>query len=324
MRVLLSILLVLVPLSAGAQDDAGLMAAQQAQMAAQQAQIAAQQAQQQAQMQAEQATNANMAAMRQAQAAANACCATALAEKPRFSIKPGAYPAGTVVRMKDRTRHAAMYYTTNGWTPTAASTRYTGPITLTRDAVLQAIAVAPGYMPSLVASAVYTVTGGVKIAPSTAAVLANGYPVRLVFTAPVVSKGLRIGDSLPVALDEDVMEGHTLAAQKLAPVNATVTMVDPTGRGGAPGDISFAVHSFRLMNGETVPISGTETMQGQPRIKTAESLFWIPGVGLSALFIHGKEAVIPKGSTLTAYIKDAALAPQTRAEAQPPAPAQAR
>jgi len=78
-------------------------------------------------------------------------------------IKPGtgSYPAAQKVTITDATPMATIYYTTDGKTPTTASTKYTVPITVPISASLQtieAMAVADGYTESLVASATYTIT----------------------------------------------------------------------------------------------------------------------------------------------------------------------
>src|SRR6185437_12692679 len=147
MRSLLVTLFALSALCASAQD-ASQMAAQQAMQANQQAMQAAQQATQQAAEAAQQATQQAMQANQQAMQAA-----------PRFSKKTGPYRPGTTVRLKDSTRGAVMYYTTDGWTPTTQSRRYVGPIKLDSSTVLQAIAIAPGHLQSSVAVATYTIPG---------------------------------------------------------------------------------------------------------------------------------------------------------------------
>jgi len=309
MRSLLVTLFALSALCASAQD-ASQMAAQQAMQANQQAMQAAQQATQQAAEAAQQATQqamqANQQAMQAAQQANNYCCGSySYAAAPRFSKKTGSYRPGTTVRLKDSTRGAVMYYTTDGWTPTSQSHRYVGPIKLDSSTVLQAIAIAPGHLQSSVAVATYTIPGAPAAAlPSTnIAYLSPGTPLPFVFTSDVTSKGLEIGDRLPVALAEDLVVGGKLVAPRLTPVRVTVMQVDGPGAGGAPGTITFAVHSITLANGETIPLSGTETTDGHSRTIASQSIAIIPWVGLAGLFIHGKQAVIPKGAIFTGYIE---------------------
>jgi hypothetical protein len=82
-----------------------------------------------------------------------------------------------VVTITDALAGAAIYYTTNGSTPTLSSTPYTAPFTLTApgSATINAIAIAPGYAFSGVATATYTVSATAanftaSVAPSTVTV----------------------------------------------------------------------------------------------------------------------------------------------------------
>ena len=155
MRTYLTLLtLALVAAFALAQDP-GMQAAQAAQMATQMAQQAAQQANDQMMQAAQQA---NQQAMQNAQQAAQSTssCYRCGAAAPRFSVKPGNYSKTVTLKIKDSTRGAVIYYTTDGWTPTAASTRYMGPITIDSTTTLQAIAISPYGGRSRVVTAVYT------------------------------------------------------------------------------------------------------------------------------------------------------------------------
>jgi hypothetical protein len=76
---------------------------------------------------------------------------------PAFSPAAGTYTSAQSVTISDATSGATIYYTTNGTTPTASSTQYSGPVTVSRTETLQAIAaVATGN--SAVASAAYSIT----------------------------------------------------------------------------------------------------------------------------------------------------------------------
>ncbi len=78
---------------------------------------------------------------------------------PTFTPPGGSYTSTQTVTIADGTRGAAIYYTTDGTTPTTASKVYSAPISVTTTGtVLKAIAIAPGYPQSAVATATYTIT----------------------------------------------------------------------------------------------------------------------------------------------------------------------
>jgi hypothetical protein len=79
------------------------------------------------------------------------------AATPTFSPVAGTYTSVQTVTISDTTAGAAIYYTTNGTTPTTASTKYTSAITVGSTETVQAIAAASGYNNSVVASAAYTI-----------------------------------------------------------------------------------------------------------------------------------------------------------------------
>jgi hypothetical protein len=85
-----------------------------------------------------------------------------------ISLPSGTYPGVQTVTITDATAGAMIYYTTNGSTPTASSAVYSGAIAVNGTETLNAIAVAPGYSNSAVASAAYTITGASQAATSPA------------------------------------------------------------------------------------------------------------------------------------------------------------
>ena len=82
------------------------------------------------------------------------------AATPTFSPTPGTYTSTQTVTISDATTGAAIYYTTNGTTPTTSSTKYSAPISVSSTETIEAIAVASGYTNSAVGSAVYTISTG--------------------------------------------------------------------------------------------------------------------------------------------------------------------
>jgi hypothetical protein len=84
---------------------------------------------------------------------------TLQAAAPTFNPPGGNYILALTVSISDSSPGVTIYYTTDGSTPTTSSTRYTGPILLNilGTTTIKAIAVAPGWSPSSVASATYNV-----------------------------------------------------------------------------------------------------------------------------------------------------------------------
>lgn len=88
-------------------------------------------------------------------------------EKPAFSLEPGSYVGTQSVEISCATEGAAIYYTTDGTTPTAESTAYTGAISVTETATIKAIAI-NGEDKSQVASAAYTILESIANTEATA------------------------------------------------------------------------------------------------------------------------------------------------------------
>jgi len=83
-----------------------------------------------------------------------------LAATPTFSPASGTYVTVQTVSIADASTGVAIYYTTDGSTPTSNSTLYTGPITVPVNETINAIAIAKTantYAPSLVGSAAYVI-----------------------------------------------------------------------------------------------------------------------------------------------------------------------
>ena len=76
---------------------------------------------------------------------------------PVFSPASGAYPTAQTVSISDSTSEAKIYYTTDGTTPTTSSTPYTTQISVASTETLRAIAIAPNYGPSSIASEAYQI-----------------------------------------------------------------------------------------------------------------------------------------------------------------------
>ena len=230
--------------------------------------------------------------------------------KPSISVVPGLTRGTVTVRVRAKSRGSELFYTTDGWTPTAGSRLYTGPITLDKTARVQAIAFRGGLGTSLVAQKQVTLaataaatSGGPVELPE----LRVGTSLPLEFNAPVQQDDLQVGDTLPVVLAQDLRVGGQLVAPKGSAGLATVTHNDKRGFAGQPGELSFAVHSLTLANGHVLPLEGGRTMQGTGHIGKAAAISVIPMAGFAGLLIHGGGAVISKGAAFDAQVAPAAV-----------------
>jgi hypothetical protein len=81
---------------------------------------------------------------------------TLQAATPTFDPPGGTYLLPQSVSISDASPGVTIYYTTDGSTPTTSSAQYSGPILVLTSTTIKAIAVAPGWSQSAVATAVYT------------------------------------------------------------------------------------------------------------------------------------------------------------------------
>lgn len=90
------------------------------------------------------------------------------AATPTFSPTPGAFNAAQSVSISDTTTGAAIYYTTDGSTPTTASKLFSpsSPIAVPATTTIKAIAVASGYSNSAVASGTFTIDLPIAATPT--------------------------------------------------------------------------------------------------------------------------------------------------------------
>jgi len=129
----------------------------------------------------------------------------AAAATPAFFPVPGAYSqtqAGQMITLTDATAAAAIYYTTDGSTPTTASTVYANPFTINATATIKAIATASGFSTSAVASGSYTLTPP-GTGPTVAVVVTTDDQTRKLTLQPSVSfSAATSGNPNPIYMDE--------------------------------------------------------------------------------------------------------------------------
>jgi hypothetical protein len=96
---------------------------------------------------------------------------------PVLSLASGTYTGSQTLSISDATAGSSLYYTTNGSAPTASSTLYSGPITVSSSETVNVIGIKSGYANSALASGDYTIN--VAAAPSTNAIsFTNGFAAK--------------------------------------------------------------------------------------------------------------------------------------------------
>jgi Chitobiase/beta-hexosaminidase C-terminal domain/Bacterial lectin len=161
-------------------------------------------------------------------------------------LNPGSetFSGNLTVSMTDPTPGAIIYYTLDGSTPTSASAVYTAPITVNASTTIQAIASAPGYLQSEVASGVYV--DSLQTSTPTFS------PGSGIFTGPV---SVTISDTTPGAIIYYTTDGSTPTTSSMQYTGLVSVTGDETIKAlaVAPGFINSAVGSaaYTLEVGQT-------------------------------------------------------------------------
>ncbi|HEV2487745.1 MAG TPA: chitobiase/beta-hexosaminidase C-terminal domain-containing protein [Terracidiphilus sp.] len=235
------------------------------------------------------------------------------AKRPIFPVEAGYVAAGTQVTIASPSPDAVIYYTTDGWTPTEASMRYTGPITINAETRLQAFAEEPNKLPSVIVEANYSVSGPAAPKPKTAqaidGILRKGTALRLVTGAEVSSETAQPGDPILLLLDVNLMAGDAIVARKGSRVKGIITKVDQAGQGGKPGVLTFQVQSFDV-HGVIVPLSASVTLAAPDLAAQSQRIADPSQVHVAGPLPPGEEAQIAPGMPLIAtVVADTALHP---------------
>ena len=225
---------------------------------------------------------------------------TAQVATPTLSPAGGTYSAAQSVTISDATAGAQIYYTTDGSTPSSASTLYTGTaIEVSSTTTIQAIAVASGLPNSAVASATYTLqvatptlspagatysaaqsvtisdaTAGAQIyyttdgsTPSSASTLYTGTAIEVSSTTTI--QAIAVASGLPNSAVASATYTLQVATPTLSPAGGTysaaqsVTISDATA--GAQiyytTDGSTPSSASTLYTGTAIEVSSTTTIQ---------------------------------------------------------------
>jgi len=170
------------------------------------------------------------------------------AATPTFSPPAGSYTSTQMVTISDSTQGAAIYYTIDGTTPTTASTKFTTAIQIDSTVTVMAIAAAPGFSNSTVATATYTFNPDfqVSVNPKILMIIAgtsgmatftvtpvNGFNSAVTFTCSGLPSGATCGFSPPSVTPSGAAATSTLTVMTMAPSGA-IPLSLPTSLRGRP------------------------------------------------------------------------------------------
>ena len=251
---------------------------------------------------------------------------------PTFSPAGGSYSSAPTVTIATGTAGAAIFYTTNGTTPTNNSTVYGGPITVGVSETVKALATKSGFFDSNVAAASYTIAGSPQIGYSSGFTAANlifngsaklnGTRLQLTDTASTIPNSSawfatpiniqKFTTDFTFQQTQPNADGMTFAIQ-----NAGTTALGEAGGGlgygsdtlGNPGIPTSVAIKFDLYdnNGEGVNSTGLYTGGASP---TTPAVTFGGGVDLHSGHTFSAH-IVYDGTTLTMTITDATNAAQT-------------
>ena len=132
--------------------------------------------------------------------------------------------------------------------------------------------------------------------------LEQGTPVRLKLIESVSSGRNKEGDSVSFQVAEDVLaqDDKTILIKEGTPAWGSVSMLQERALAGQKGEIALAVEGTKSIDGKKVPLRASLNRQGASKQGTTIALALC--VSWLFVFMKGKDAQIPAGAPVTAYI----------------------
>ncbi len=196
---------------------------------------------------------------------------THAAAAPTFPLAPWvSYSTPQSVTLADATPGVTIYYTTNGSTPTTASTPYTGAIPLSTTTTINTMAAGNGYSTSPVATATYTFTAAAPTFPLASWVI---YSTPQSVTLADATTGVTI------YYTTDGSTPTTASKQYMGPIPvSTTTTIKAIAVGGGYGASAVAVTTYTLNAAvPTFPLASWVTYNTPQSVTLADAT---PGVSI--------------------------------------------
>jgi hypothetical protein len=171
---------------------------------------------------------------------------------PAFSPGPGTYYTPQIVIMTDASSGATIYYTTDGSTPTSASPKYTGPITIASTTTLQAVASANGTGSSSTAFGIYRILAATPTFSPYPGTYNMPQTVAITDASPGVTIYYTTDGSTPTTASAKYAGPITIAS------NATLQAI-AAGNGYGTSSSAFGIYRIVAMTPTFSPNPGTYT-----------------------------------------------------------------
>lgn len=216
------------------------------------------------------------------------------AAAPVITPNGGTFSSTQSVTLSSSTASSSIYYTLDSSTPTSTSTLYTGPISISTNTTLKAIASAPNYLQSPVSSAVFTFdtqTPSVTFSPDSGT-YTSAQTVTLSDTDTkaeihYTTDGTPPGPSSPVySTPIQVSKSETISAIAMDSTkqDSAVATANYVIQDGNSVDFSqgFSTTPGLTLNGSTVATNDTRLQLTNGGLNQAGSLFWSQPIGIQA------------------------------------------
>jgi hypothetical protein len=130
----------------------------------------------------------------------------------------------------------------------------------------------------------------------------------------ISTKISKTGEIIQFTLLKDIVIDDQVVVLKDSPVFGEVVHAQKSGMGGKAGELLLAIR-YVESNKQKIPLRSLKPYIGDNKANEAMTLSMIPYAGVFALFIRGKEIIIPAGTEGQALVaKDTVfdLTPQTQ------------
>ncbi|MGD0734481.1 MAG: chitobiase/beta-hexosaminidase C-terminal domain-containing protein [Terracidiphilus sp.] len=240
-----------------------------------------------------------------------------VAATPTFSPAPGNYTTTQSVSLADTTTGASIYYTTDGSMPTTSSTLFStaAPISVSTTTAINAIAVAPGYSNSAVATGTYTFPSNVS---AVAVVLSTNDQSQLMAAQPNVNFSTSTADSgTSTVLVDPTQQYQTMDGFGAAFTDSAADLlmkVEPSA------DLSGTLNDLFTRNGDGIGLSFMRIPMGASDIALSVYSFDDQPVGTTDLTLADFSIAHDQAYILPLIQQAKTLNPQMKLMANPWSP----